>query len=76
MKIGMIKRLLFGSALSLVLVGGAFVNANAQTRAGAPQCLGNCAAIQPPAQVTCQGSYHYGAVTPAPFGTVGAAAGG
>ena len=73
MKLGTTKRLIIGSALALVFVGGAFVNANAQFR---PQCQGNCATVRPPVQATCQGSYSFGPSTPVPFGTVGGAGGG
>ncbi|MDR3566709.1 MAG: hypothetical protein P4L43_01640 [Syntrophobacteraceae bacterium] len=75
MKIRMIKRLVIGSALALVFVGGAFINASAQSRYGAHPCLGNCAVVQPPAQASCQGAYNYGPTTPTPFGTGGAAGG-
>ena len=63
MNFGIIKTLIIGSALALLFVCGAFVNANAQFRAGVPQ-------------TTCQGSYSYGPTTPAPFGSVGGAGGG
>ncbi len=80
MKIRMHKRLILGLAMALVFVGGAFTNASAQClscqpRAYQPQCFGNCVAIQPPAQATCQGAYSFGPTTPTPFGTTGGAGG-
>lgn len=58
-----IKRLIMGLALAFMFVGGGFVIANALP-------------IQPVVQTTCQGAYHFGPATPAPFGSVGGASGG
>lgn len=81
MKTRMNIKLLIGLALALVLVSGAFIHANAvgistQPQARASACVGNCAAIQPPAQAACQDPYRFGPITPMPFGSVGGAGGG
>ena len=82
MKMRMNKKLVMGLALAMVLVSGAFVNANAQCATCLPRislgsCLGNCQAVQrPPLNSTCQGAFNYGPATPIPMGTVGGASGG
>jgi hypothetical protein len=82
MKMRMNKKLIMGLALAMVLVSGAFINANAQCATCLPSislstCT-NCSAavVRPPLNASCQGAFHYGPVTPVPMGTVGGASGG
>ncbi|MDR3568570.1 MAG: hypothetical protein P4L43_11140 [Syntrophobacteraceae bacterium] len=81
MKMRMNKKLVMGMALAMVLVSGAFVNANAQCASCMPrisfESCTNCQAVQrPPLASTCQGAFNYGPTTPVPMGTAGGAAGG
>jgi hypothetical protein len=82
MTMRMNKKLVVGLALALVLVSGAFVNANAQCATCLPNislstCMGNCNAVaRPPLNASCQGAFHYGPTAPVPMGSVGGASGG
>lgn len=80
MKKRMNKKLVFALALALVFVGSSFGlvgTANAACLSGCfphislPACWGNCSAVTPPLQSTCQGAYSFGPTTPNPMGAVG-----
>ncbi len=81
MMMKMNKKLVVGLALALVLVSGAFVNANAQCASCLPNlgfssCM-NCNAVaRPPLNASCQGAFNYGPTAPVPMGSVGGASGG
>lgn len=69
------KKLVLGIALALVLVSGAFINANAECSTCMPHFTLSTA-VHPPLNATCQGAFNYGPAAPVPMGGVGGAAGG
>ncbi|MGC8490983.1 MAG: hypothetical protein ACP5SH_04520 [Syntrophobacteraceae bacterium] len=78
MKKQTINKLLFVFALVVVILGGAFINADAACpsgcllQTGLSTCMGNCPAVTTPSgQATCQGAYSLGPTVPKFMGLVG-----